>query len=128
MDISATIPCVGEVFLVGYYRKIDRKRIKEHRKHNDSAKNIPEHRELLQKFPRNFKLLCTTGPRPPDSLSEMLFNFRDALMPFMCQMKNARLQYIRNYNVVFSQNKASFLVEFVRAVVQTSSFQSQDSL
>ena len=51
--------------------------------------------------------------RPPDSLSEMLFNLSDALMPVVCQLKNARTQCIRDNNTIVSQNNPTFLAKFI---------------
>ena len=51
--------------------------------------------------------------RPPDSLSEMLINLSDAFMAFVCQLKNARMQCIRDNNVIVLQNNPTFLTKFI---------------
>lgn len=50
--------------------------------------------------------------RPPNYFPEMLLNFGDALVPFVCYLMNSRVHYLWNYNAIVSHNKALFLAKF----------------
>ena len=53
--------------------------------------------DLATKAFAYISLCLNIDNRPPDSLSEMLFNLRDALVPLMCYLKNAWAQCVWNY-------------------------------
>ena len=61
-----------------------------------------EAHDLATKAFAYISLCLNIYTRPPDSLSEMLFNLSDALMPVVCQLKNARTQCIRDNNTIVS--------------------------